>query len=314
MLEYRIMKGRNLKEDNMIKNSHCKPEKITCHAERQIDLRVSEFHNTETLKRVQGDMLQSPRSLWERVRVRGQNRGTVNSRVDFSLPETNGLPRSLRSLAMTKAFTLAEVLITLGIIGVVAAMTLPAVIQNHRKHIVETRLKKFYTTINQAIMLSEVDHGDKRDWDIMDVDTLYNEYIKKYIKNIKSVDYMWEDRNLEYVYFTDGSAVSLDMYNIDNTIGIQFIFYPEAKYIGAKNNTPGKTYFLFAFWPNAKTSGFTFHYNKGVEPYKAWWNGDPATLSSSIFGCNNSGGNKFYCTALIQYNGWKIPKDYPFRF
>ena len=32
---------------------------------------------------------------------------------------------------MKKAFTLAEVLITLGIIGIVAAMTLPAVIQKN---------------------------------------------------------------------------------------------------------------------------------------------------------------------------------------
>lgn len=36
-----------------------------------------------------------------------------------------------------KAFTLAEVLITLGIIGVVAALTMPALIANHRKTVVE---------------------------------------------------------------------------------------------------------------------------------------------------------------------------------
>lgn len=34
---------------------------------------------------------------------------------------------------MKKAFTLAEVLVTLGIIGVVVALTLPAVIANYRK-------------------------------------------------------------------------------------------------------------------------------------------------------------------------------------
>ena len=37
------------------------------------------------------------------------------------------------------AFTLAEVLITLGIIGVVAALTLPTLIENHNKRVVETR-------------------------------------------------------------------------------------------------------------------------------------------------------------------------------
>ena len=33
------------------------------------------------------------------------------------------------------AFTLAEVLITLGIIGVVAALTLPALISNYKKQV-----------------------------------------------------------------------------------------------------------------------------------------------------------------------------------
>ena len=51
-------------------------------------------------------------------------------------------------------FTLAEVLITLGIIGVVAAMTLPNVIAGYRKKTVETRLAKLYSSINNAIKLS----------------------------------------------------------------------------------------------------------------------------------------------------------------
>ncbi len=43
---------------------------------------------------------------------------------------------------MKKAFTLAEVLITLGIIGVVAAMTLPSLVGNYKKKVTVTRLKK----------------------------------------------------------------------------------------------------------------------------------------------------------------------------
>ncbi len=49
------------------------------------------------------------------------------------------------------AFTLAEVLITLGIIGVVAALTLPTLIQNHQKQVYVTQLKKAYSTLNNAI-------------------------------------------------------------------------------------------------------------------------------------------------------------------
>lgn len=62
---------------------------------------------------------------------------------------------------MSKAFTLAEVLITLGIIGIVAAMTLPTVISNHKKKTIETRLQKFYSVANQAIKLSELKNAQK---------------------------------------------------------------------------------------------------------------------------------------------------------
>ncbi len=102
---------------------------------------------------VQGDMLQSPRPLWERVRVRGQNR--VNSRVDFSLPEK-------------LAFTLAEVLITLGIIGVVAAMTLPSLIQKHQERVTVNKLKKFHSVIAQAQLFAIKDHGYLNEWDFPD--------------------------------------------------------------------------------------------------------------------------------------------------
>ena len=51
-------------------------------------------------------------------------------------------------------FTLAEVLITLGIIGVVAAMTIPSIVQKQNQKEATSRLKKFYSTMSQAIMLS----------------------------------------------------------------------------------------------------------------------------------------------------------------
>lgn len=42
-------------------------------------------------------------------------------------------------------FTLAEVLITLGIIGVVAAMTIPTLMSTFAKQRTETQLKAFYS-------------------------------------------------------------------------------------------------------------------------------------------------------------------------
>ena len=57
------------------------------------------------------------------------------------------------------AFTLAEVLITLGIIGVVAAMTLPSLIQNYQKKALATQTQKFYSMMSQAVKQYMADYG-----------------------------------------------------------------------------------------------------------------------------------------------------------
>ena len=62
------------------------------------------------------------------------------------------------------AFTLAEVLITLGIIGVVAALTMPSLIQKYQKQTTVTRLKKAYSEISQALKLAEVEYGSMDNW------------------------------------------------------------------------------------------------------------------------------------------------------
>ncbi len=64
----------------------------------------------------------------------------------------------------TKAFTLAEVLITLGIIGVVAAMTIPVLVQKHQEQENIVKLKKFYSTFSQAIEHAKVDYGEMSEW------------------------------------------------------------------------------------------------------------------------------------------------------
>lgn len=46
---------------------------------------------------------------------------------------------------------MAEVLITLGIIGVVAAITLPTLIQNYQKQVLVNQLKKTYAILNEGV-------------------------------------------------------------------------------------------------------------------------------------------------------------------
>ena len=51
------------------------------------------------------------------------------------------------------AFTLAEVLITLGIIGIVAAMTIPNLIYNFQERVLLIQIRKTYNNLMQAIEL-----------------------------------------------------------------------------------------------------------------------------------------------------------------
>ena len=61
---------------------------------------------------------------------------------------------------MTKrfGFTLAEVLITLGIIGVVAAMTIPTLISNTNGAKYRSQFKKSISTLNQAGLMSQAQY------------------------------------------------------------------------------------------------------------------------------------------------------------
>ena len=72
-----------------------------------------------------------------------------------------------KEVSMKKAFTLAEVLITLGIIGIVAAMTIPGLIKNYQERQFKTAYKKVYSEISQAfqeaLLNQEFTRKEKRD-------------------------------------------------------------------------------------------------------------------------------------------------------
>ena len=58
----------------------------------------------------------------------------------------------------TLAFTVAEILLAMSIVGVVAAMTMPSLIQHHREKAMVTSLEKFVSTISQAVDLYKADN------------------------------------------------------------------------------------------------------------------------------------------------------------
>ena len=203
------------------------------------------------------------------------------------------------------AFTLAEVLITLGIIGIVASLTLPNIIYNYQKHVVETRLQKFYSTINQAVRLTEQDYGDRENWaqqgNQNEIEFI-NKYYVPYLNVTKTKKFAW---NKPYVlYFEDGSALGHSGWGRD------WLFFPgdpekclkQEKYIG-------RCAFSFYFNPIPG-----LYRENNFEPFSfAMTNNDDFIRNDSVRGCNDNGGSGSYCTKLIQRNGWKIPKDYPYR-
>ena len=226
-------------------------------------------------------------------------------------------------------FTLAEVLITLGIIGVVAAMTIPVMISSYNKHITETRLKKFYSLFNQAIKLSVAENGEVEGWDsywdaaknIYDedgnvkensdvVDAAFEKYLAPYMK-VMTKKRVKESRNrtLTLYVLADGSAFtyrSLDTRNIT--------FFPKnpEKCLN-KNPNLGICAFEFLWEPTNTTQSFKYHYQQGLEPFMHNWDGKKESLyEGKTYSCKGDAStNGNYCSTIIKLNGWKIPADYP---
>ena len=85
---------------------------------------------------------------------------------------------------MFQGFTLAEVLITLGIIGVVAAMTMPSLIANHKEKETVAKLKKVYSVLQQATTFAKQEYGEVSEWDYSDPYEFGQKYFKPYLKVI----------------------------------------------------------------------------------------------------------------------------------
>ena len=222
------------------------------------------------------------------------------------------------------AFTLAEVLITLGIIGVVAAMTIPTLMANHRKKVVETKLEKIYSVMNQAINLTNAEYGDVTNWiidcgssnsptcSINEVENWFNSTIGKHLETLKTGKIKTNTDDILLIYLKDGSILGVTNYIYD------MFFYVNSDAIS--NARSGKNYFLFRFNPillshqnnEEAQKDLKYSLKPTFEPYSNYWNGTREQLiDGHSFSCAQ---NHAFCAKLIQYDGWKISKDYPVKF
>lgn len=85
------------------------------------------------------------------------------------------------------AFTLAEVLVTLGIIGVVSAMTVPTLMNNYQRQSYVVQLHKVYNEFSQVFERYMADQkvDTLRESDIYNSPTNLNTFVRDYIKVVK---------------------------------------------------------------------------------------------------------------------------------
>ncbi len=224
-----------------------------------------------------------------------------------------------------RAFTLAEVLITLGIIGVVAPITMPVLITKYQKDVTVNKLKKSYTTISQMFQMAQNENGDPSGWNFdftgsddtnASLSDFINTYMIPYLKvadncgtQCKRIPEMYSFLNnnpfnttQHYIIFLqDGTTLILSIDSNKHAV----IIHVDIN--GNKNpNKVGRD--VFTYYLNT---------SKTITKQNFWGlDGNFSNVSRDFLlndgnrGCKkNSLG--YYCGALIQYDGWKIKDDYP---
>ncbi len=76
-----------------------------------------------------------------------------------------------KKIKQLNAFTLAEVLITLGVIGVVAAVTFPSLISKYQEQVTVNHLLKTYSILSQAVQRMQSDYGTIDTWGLRNTET-----------------------------------------------------------------------------------------------------------------------------------------------
>ncbi len=238
------------------------------------------------------------------------------------------------------AFTLAEVLITLAIIGIVAAMTIPTLIVNYQKREFASRLSETFSVLSNAVKMAQVEYGDVATWGFQknygatiepggNNSQYIQEYAEKYFlpylkvsKNygrirLKDASYLgyktkdgrtyWSSDILRYtVELSNGTALFFE-YNGGSTEidGVTTNYITNPIIFIDVNGTAG---------PNVLGHDFFMVQLSTIEN-KLTTCGSSQTRTTMLERCRkNPTGNIYdnlYCTALIQIDGWKFAEDHP---
>ena len=224
------------------------------------------------------------------------------------------------------AFTLAEVLITLGIIGVVAALTLPGLMANYQKKATVTQVKKVYTSLYQAVLLSEAKNGPIESWDFDCSDSeFFEKYLQEYMPTILNTRYMNISNEVKYknpngnieqsftplygsakvVSLQDGTMLFLTTGTPTRTLTYHNIC---VDINGMNPNIIGRDFFGFAVVKSNAPKVVPYGtYGTSDDPMTSM---DRDSAKSGMYACTRDGRGMF-CAALMMLDGWEIKNDYP---
>ncbi|MDR1167912.1 MAG: type II secretion system GspH family protein [Heliobacteriaceae bacterium] len=219
-----------------------------------------------------------------------------------------------------RGFTLAEVLITLAIIGVVAAMTMPGLIGNYRKKEYTIRLQKAVSSWDNAARLMQAESM---------TDYLADRNIEKYLNIVKEeyFDYfsklkplvanaqypaaVYVDSGSVMAYLTDGTKLYIDLskntdLDKDKPIGTVVIDVNGEK---PPNQTGRDTFFFLVDYTgtlvayNSSAAVNLYHSENGANEY--WKNNETycGAANSKVIPSNTAGSG---CAARIIENGWEM--------
>ena len=216
-------------------------------------------------------------------------------------------------------FTLAETLITLGIIGVVAAMTLPALLADYRRLEGIVRIKKFVSTMQQAFNTATVNYGDAINWkfptvqnDKEQINEFVDTYLFPYLTGIKQCaadapecrEFAKHLLQGQPVYiFSDGSCFGMTTGGAGETVAnIHFMY--DYNCMGKPNKYE---YDIFQFVMQFSAGKAPKFRGEGTRLLNATNREELLEL------CKNpdSEYQKSDCATLIEYDGWEIKEDYP---
>lgn len=208
-------------------------------------------------------------------------------------------------------FTLAEVLITLGIIGVVAALTIPSLVVKHKKQVVVTKLKKASAALMQAYNMSKLDYGDalREIFPALDGDAALEMFNKYYVPYMKFTKVEKGEKGV-FGYLADGTV----------------LYFFKSRETTEPTNPWTCTYFAVCMdIKSCKNIEATVSStNSGIADGKNilglyingripdWYFKTTADRDTKINNCKQQ--NIEACSALIFEAGWQIPDDYPIKF